>query len=117
MIFHLLTHTALNNKITSAASPHYGPLAPRSVPIPWREGHLGRDEMTQNQMILEALENGEKLTPMDAIKHFGCTKLSTRIGELKREGHPINGKFVARKNRFGKIVHVQEYWHEDVAKA
>lgn len=50
---------------------------------------------------------------MDAIKEFGCTKLSTRIGELKRDGHPINGKMIPVTNRFGKIVHVQRYWYEE----
>jgi hypothetical protein len=65
---------------------------------------------TQTQMILNALSTGERLTPMDAIKRIGCTKLSTRISELRRDGFKIQSEMIAVKNRFGKVVHVKQYW-------
>jgi hypothetical protein len=40
----------------------------------------------QKQAIRDLLLLGLTLDPKDAIKLVGCTKLSTRIGELEREG-------------------------------
>lgn len=41
---------------------------------------------TQRLMILTALKKGRTLTWLDAVMDFGCSKLSTRIGELERSG-------------------------------
>lgn len=41
---------------------------------------------TQKQMIADWLNLGLKLTPLDAWKKFGCSKASSRIGELENEG-------------------------------
>lgn len=44
--------------------------------------------LTQRQQILLMLQHGEILTPMDAIRELGCTKLATRISELiYKDGH------------------------------
>lgn len=59
--------------------------------------------MTQSEMILEALQRGETLTPLDSLKRFGCLRLGARIWDLKQCGHEIdmrlidvgNGKHVA----------------------
>ena len=40
---------------------------------------------SQTIQILNELMTGVVLTPMDAIKLCGCTKLSSRVGELCRE--------------------------------
>lgn len=69
-------------------------------------------DMTQSEWILSELQSGRKLSPMDAIEGKGCTKLSTRIGELKREGHPIKGKTAYGRNRQGKKCHYHVYWLE-----
>ena len=45
---------------------------------------------TQNDMILVALKNGERITPLSALESFGCFRLSARIWDLRNEGHPIN---------------------------
>lgn len=44
------------------------------------------DKMTQRSMILKALKAGRTLTWLDAVKEFGCSKLSTRIGEMVDDG-------------------------------
>lgn len=58
--------------------------------------------MSQTDKILNALESGKKLTPIDALEDFGCFRLGARIHELKKEGYPIkteltkeNGKYFA----------------------
>lgn len=45
--------------------------------------------LSQNQMIKAALENGESLTPMDALRRFGCFRLGARIADLKAQGLKI----------------------------
>ena len=60
--------------------------------------------MTQNEMILEHLKNHkEGITPMDALNHYGCFRLSARISDLRHEGYEIvseretkNGKTYCR---------------------
>ena len=59
---------------------------------------------SQSAQILAALERGEALTPLDALRDFGCMRLGARIWDLKRAGHDIDaddvvtdtGKRVAR---------------------
>lgn len=58
---------------------------------------------SQSAAILAALEKGERITPIDALRDFGCFRLGGRIHELRQAGHPvlstlvaINGKMVAR---------------------
>ena len=45
--------------------------------------------MTQNEQVLAWLKQGKTLTPLDALDHFGCFRLSARIYELKELGWPI----------------------------
>lgn len=59
--------------------------------------------MTQSDMIINALLAGETLTPLDALKRFGCFRLGARVYDLRRDGYSIektlidvgNGKHVA----------------------
>lgn len=44
---------------------------------------------SQEQAILEYLEAGNAITPMDALHKFGSFRLCARIFELKRAGHNI----------------------------
>jgi len=58
---------------------------------------------TQCELILEHLETVGPLTPLEALNLFGCFRLTSRIWDLKQDGHDIqtatkqlpNGKSVA----------------------
>jgi hypothetical protein len=59
--------------------------------------------MSQNSAILKYLRAGHSLTPLDALRRFGCLRLSGRIKNLRDAGHRIltqmvsvGGKRVAR---------------------
>ena len=58
---------------------------------------------SQTARIKAALLRGEKLTPMDALRRFGCFRLGARIWELRNEqGMDIRtGQF---RTESGKIV-------------
>ena len=44
---------------------------------------------SQNKLILEYLEIGNKITPLEALNNFGCFRLSSRIFDLRQKGHNI----------------------------
>ena len=45
--------------------------------------------MSQNKQIADYLNKGKKLTPIDALKKFGCFRLAARIADLRNEGMNI----------------------------
>ncbi len=57
---------------------------------------------SQNAMILKALQNGDKITPLDALNRFDCFRLGARIYNLKKLGYPITKEMI--KTRSGKHV-------------
>ena len=44
---------------------------------------------SQNKLILEYLEIGNKITALEALNNFGCFRLSSRIFDLRQKGHNI----------------------------
>ena len=50
--------------------------------------------MSQGQQILNHLRAGKHITPLEALKRFGCFRLGARIYELKEASYPIDSKMV-----------------------
>jgi hypothetical protein len=44
---------------------------------------------SQEKRILNYLQNGGKITPLEALNKFGCLRLSGRIYDLRRKGYNI----------------------------
>ncbi len=63
----------------------------------------------QKKIILEHLAAGEKLTPADAFRLTGSTRLSARIYDLRHDGYVINTEMVTVRNRFGRTATVAQY--------
>lgn len=55
---------------------------------------------SQNEQILEALESGSKVTPLDALNKFGCFRLGARIHELKQRGYPIKTEIIRQRGKY-----------------
>lgn len=47
---------------------------------------------THSQLALEWMEQRGEITPLDAIRHFGCMRLAARIHDLRRAGHDIRDR-------------------------
>lgn len=47
-------------------------------------------EASQASRILEYMRAGNSITPLDALRLFGCMRLGARIYDLKQRGHVIN---------------------------
>jgi len=50
--------------------------------------------MTQQKEILRHLQQGNSLTPMDALNKFNCWALAARIKDLREQGHFINTQMI-----------------------
>lgn len=70
---------------------------------------------TQKAQILNDLLTGATITPLYAWRNYGCSKLSTRCGELVKQGFPIDRKRVKVKTRRG-YVSVMSYFIDNSKK-
>lgn len=55
--------------------------------------------MNQKQQIAKYLSKGKSITPMDALKKFGCFRLAARIADLRNEGINIATKIVTKEGK------------------
>lgn len=64
----------------------------------------------QKTAIRDYILLGLKIDPFDAIRKFGCTKISTRLGEMERDGQlpRIYRGWKKVKTRYGSVK-VREY--------
>jgi hypothetical protein len=64
---------------------------------------------SQNERLLAYLETGAAITNLESWRILGIYALSQRIGELKRDGHPIIKRTVTVHSPFGTTCRVAEY--------
>lgn len=65
--------------------------------------------MTQRQLISKYIDDFGAITPMNAFIDLGITKLSTRIGEMIKDGEQISKTVVKARNRYGKHIRYMKY--------
>ena len=59
--------------------------------------------------ILRHLEKYGSITSWEAIKEYGCTRLSQYIYLLRNEGYLVIDSWEKSINRFGEPVHFKKY--------
>lgn len=64
---------------------------------------------SQCAAIRQFLERGNSLTALQALNHFGCARLASRIDELRKAGMKIETIWLRVQNSEGKWVRVAEY--------
>ena len=69
--------------------------------------------MTQTARVLQYLQDGKKLTCLNAFNELGITQVAARIFELKELGHPIKEKMITVTNRYDEKCSVAEYYYGD----
>lgn len=62
---------------------------------------------SQSERIFVYLKAGNKLTPIDALRLFGCFRLGARIWELIEAGHDIKSELIEVNGK-----RVAQYWIE-----
>ena len=65
--------------------------------------------LTQKERILRHLKDRKTITALEAMKEYGIMRLTSRICELKNEGHNIRSEFVSSKNRYNEPVSFSKY--------
>lgn len=71
--------------------------------------------MTQTTLILDHLKANHTITPLDALRLYGCMRLGARIWDLKRLGFKIRSEIVTDVNKNGEPVRFAQYTLEDEA--
>ena len=67
----------------------------------------------QNERILNYIKQFGSITPLDAFRDLGVTKLATRISEMRRfDGINFKKQYEKSKNRFGETVYYMRYSFE-----
>ena len=64
---------------------------------PFKRGKINLKKggaMTQEKAILDWLQKGNCITPMQALQMFGCFRLGARIWDLVRQGYHIKTKMI-----------------------
>ncbi len=61
--------------------------------------------MSQELEILMELKRGKKITPLDALKRFGCFRLASRISDLRKQGYEIKTAMIETKTQ----KHIAQY--------
>lgn len=69
-------------------------------------------ENTQRTLVKKHLNKKGSITSWEAIKLFGCTRLSAVIYDLRNDGVKIRTYKVTKKNRYGNYVTFAEYVKE-----
>lgn len=66
-------------------------------------------KMTQNELVLEYLDQFGSITPLEAMRDLGIYRLSARIADLKSDGYSIITDTVAVPNRRGGKSRIARY--------
>lgn len=66
--------------------------------------------MTQEDLIIRYINEFGSITPLDAFRDLGITKLATVVSRLKRQGFTFYQHLDFSYNRYGKMCHYMRYW-------
>lgn len=64
---------------------------------------------TQNERILEYIEEFGSITQLEALRDLGVMRLASRVSDLRSKGYNIVSKTEAVKNRYGESCHIKRY--------
>lgn len=65
--------------------------------------------MTQNERIVEYINEFGSITTLEAFTDLGITRLASRIHDLTEDGYQFHRETVKAKNRYGESVHYTRY--------
>ena len=65
--------------------------------------------MTQCEKILQYIEENGSITPLDALREFGCMRLASRMCDIKKMGYAVEKEMETAKNGDGEPVYYARY--------
>lgn len=67
---------------------------------------------TQNQRILNYIEQFGSITQLEALKDLGVMRLASRISDLRKQGYKIVSEVELVMNRYEEQCHIKRYRFE-----
>lgn len=67
------------------------------------------EKVTQCDKILAYIREHGSITPLDALREFGCMRLASRMSDLKGRGYNVKSKMETSKNKKGENVSYARY--------
>ncbi len=64
---------------------------------------------SQKQQILHYMEKNGVISPIEALKYFGCMRLAARISDIRKDGHTVKTVRVNYKTEDGIPKHYHAY--------
>lgn len=68
--------------------------------------------MTQKERIVKYIDDYGSISPLEAFRDLGVTKLATKISEMRRDGQDFDQKYEKAQNRFGETVYYMRYYRK-----
>ncbi len=68
---------------------------------------------TQNQRVLDYIEETGGITQLEALNELGVMRLASRVSDLRKRGHRITSKMIPVKNRYGETCYIKRYMMEE----
>lgn len=65
--------------------------------------------MNQHQRIRKYMEDFGSISPMEAFRDLGITKLATRMSEMIRDGEKVIKRIETGVNRYGEKIRYVRY--------
>ena len=65
---------------------------------------------TQCERIVKYMQDFGSITTLQAFTDLGCTRLSSRVNDLRKQGYEIKSEFVSGKNRYDEKVSYKRYY-------
>ena len=69
----------------------------------------GQERLTQCEKIIQYMTEEGCITPIDALREFGCMRLASRISDLKKAGYVIHKDMAKARNKYGETVRFAVY--------
>lgn len=64
---------------------------------------------TQNERILEYIEEFGSITQLDALRDLGVMRLASRVSDLRSKGYNIVSETESVLNRYGESCYIKRY--------
>lgn len=67
------------------------------------------EKVSQCDKILTYIREHGSITPLDALREFGCMRLASRMSDLKGRGYNVKSVMESSKNKSGEPVSYARY--------
>jgi len=70
---------------------------------------MTQEKASQKKAVLAHLKQYGRITPLEALRLYGCYRLSSVIFRLRNDGHDIKTVNRTGRSRYGGVVNFAEY--------